>query len=223
MKTTLQPLQADAVASAVLNSTLGSIPTPALVAFYNQETGKAVKRFATRARCESAVAHLPAVISRLAESSQAVAPPAAHTAKRRDTFAADSALAIAKRREAEKAAKVAEPKAQAEPKPDAEPKAQAPTPKEILASEAAVAARAVADAAARHRSEAVATSWKDAATREARSSRHGCAVADVTYTSVRAAFVALGLPLAAHQRVRKDLKAAGSLKFGGLDFKLVTL
>lgn len=60
---------------------------------------------------------------------------------------------------------------------------------------------------------AIAESWNDKGTREARTARHHCKVKGETYTSVRKAFAALGLPDSKHQRLRKELVAEGKATF----------
>ena len=56
-------------------------------------------------------------------------------------------------------------------------------------------------------------SWQDAAVRAARSARHRVTVDGVEYRSVAAAFQALGLPMGKHIKTRAQLKMAGKLTF----------
>jgi hypothetical protein len=78
------------------------------------------------------------------------------------------------------------------------------------------------------RSAAIAASWDDPAVAAARAARHGVTIHDKngkllgTWKSLRAAFVALGLPLAPHIRVRGQLVAAGSIQFGTHTLSLAT-
>ena len=60
--------------------------------------------------------------------------------------------------------------------------------------------------------EAAKKSWQDAATRAARSARHRVTVNGVEYRSVPAAFVALGIPTSSMIKFRVQLKAEGSLE-----------
>lgn len=69
-------------------------------------------------------------------------------------------------------------------------------------------------------SAAIAKSWADPAVKAARSARHAVVVAGSRYSSVRAAFAALGLELRAHTRVRSELVANGAAEFGGHKFAL---
>lgn len=61
----------------------------------------------------------------------------------------------------------------------------------------------------------IAESWKDADTYAARITRNNVKVDGVVYTSVREAFVKLGLPLGTHIKFRMNLKAAGKLTDAG--------
>lgn len=61
--------------------------------------------------------------------------------------------------------------------------------------------------------EAAKKSWQDAATRAARSARHRVMVNGIEYRSVKAAFEGLDLPLGKHIKFRAELKAAGKLSF----------
>lgn len=65
------------------------------------------------------------------------------------------------------------------------------------------------------RSEGVAKSWKDKGVAEKRSKRHFVRVNGQEFGSVRAAFVALNLPLNKHIKFRMELKAEGSLNAFG--------
>lgn len=56
-----------------------------------------------------------------------------------------------------------------------------------------------------------AASWADPVVRAKRCKRHFVRVDGVEYNSVRAAFVALGLPLGQHIAFRMELKATGHL------------
>ena len=76
------------------------------------------------------------------------------------------------------------------------------------------------------RSVAASKSWDDAAIREARSQRNGCNVvapdgSASSHPSVYKAFLALNLPVAKHQKFRKELKAAQTLKFGDFTFTVI--
>jgi len=72
------------------------------------------------------------------------------------------------------------------------------------------------------RSTAVAASWSDAGVKAARSQRNGVLVNGKTeYKSVRAAFVALGLPIGSHIKFRMKLKADGKAEFDGHEFVLM--
>jgi hypothetical protein len=64
----------------------------------------------------------------------------------------------------------------------------------------------------KHRSEAVAKSWRNPKVKAARSRRDHVKVSGKEYRSVREAFVQLKLPLSQHQPFRRQLKAAGVLK-----------
>lgn len=57
------------------------------------------------------------------------------------------------------------------------------------------------------RAAAIRASWDDASVAAARATRHAVLVDKVEYRSVRAAFVALGLPLGQHIKFRMELKA----------------
>jgi uncharacterized glyoxalase superfamily protein PhnB len=59
--------------------------------------------------------------------------------------------------------------------------------------------------------EAISASWDNPEVRAARTSRIAISVNGEEYTSVRAAFVALGLPLGRHIRFRGALRAAGQV------------
>ena len=71
----------------------------------------------------------------------------------------------------------------------------------------------VAEKAARRAAgnEAISASWDNPEVRAARTSRIAIAVNGEEYTSVRAAFVALGLPLGRHIRFRGALRASGQV------------
>jgi hypothetical protein len=68
---------------------------------------------------------------------------------------------------------------------------------------------------------AVAKSWTDKATAKARTTRHAVRVGKEVYPSVRAAFVALKLPLGIHQRVRLVVKRDGKATVGDVILVLV--
>ncbi len=70
------------------------------------------------------------------------------------------------------------------------------------------------------RAASAAASWADPDVRTARTTRNGCRVGRQDYPSVRAAFEALGLPLAKHIRFRAELKAKGRATFEGRRFTL---
>lgn len=72
------------------------------------------------------------------------------------------------------------------------------------------------------RSDAVAASWSNKGVKAARSARNGVLVDGKTeYKSVRAAFVALGLPMGSHIKFRMRLKAEGKVEFEGYEFALI--
>lgn len=71
------------------------------------------------------------------------------------------------------------------------------------------------------RAASAAASWADPDVRAARTTRNGCRVGRQSYPSVRAAFEALGLPLAKHIRFRAELKAKGRATFEGRRFTLL--
>lgn len=58
----------------------------------------------------------------------------------------------------------------------------------------------------------IAASWKDPEVFAARITRNNVKVDGTVYTSVREAFVKLGLPLGQHIKFRMNLKAAGKLE-----------
>lgn len=60
----------------------------------------------------------------------------------------------------------------------------------------------------------IAESWKDESVYAARVTRNNVKVDGVVYTSVREAFVKLGLPMGTHIKFRMNLKAAGKLTDG---------
>lgn len=68
--------------------------------------------------------------------------------------------------------------------------------------------------------EAIRNSWQNPDVRERRSQRHKVVVDGEEYDSVRAAFVALGLPLSKHIKFRMELKAAGQLNAHGHDWRV---
>ncbi len=70
------------------------------------------------------------------------------------------------------------------------------------------------------RAASAAASWSDPDVRAARTTRNGCRVGRQEYPSVRAAFEALGLPLAKHIRFRAELKRKGKATFEGKRFTL---
>lgn len=70
------------------------------------------------------------------------------------------------------------------------------------------------------RAASAAASWADPDVRAARTTRNGCRVGRQDYPSVRAAFEALGLPLAKHIRFRAELKRKGRATFEGKRFVL---
>jgi transposase-like protein len=85
--------------------------------------------------------------------------------------------------------------------------------------------RAVKSAAASpERSAAIAASWKNKGVAAARATRHGVVVVwagrSEKYSSVREAFVRLGLPLGRHIKFRGVLKASGRAEFNGHKFSL---
>lgn len=82
--------------------------------------------------------------------------------------------------------------------------------------------RALMDAAEPKRSQAIAESWRDPAVAEKRKQRSGVLVDGVEYNSVRAAHVALDLPLKDHIRLRMLLKEAnGPLEVDGREWVVV--
>lgn len=72
------------------------------------------------------------------------------------------------------------------------------------------------------RAESIAESWKDPNVAAKRAQRTAVRVDGVEYRSVRAAFIALGLPLSKHIRFRMALKAAGKAEFEGRVFEVVS-
>lgn len=79
------------------------------------------------------------------------------------------------------------------------------------------------DELATRRSTAIAKSWEDKAVHAKRRQRSGVEVDGVSYRSVRAAFVALDLPLKDHINFRMLLKATGKQKVDGRQWKIVPL
>lgn len=74
------------------------------------------------------------------------------------------------------------------------------------------------------RSEAIAESWNDDATRAKRRQRSAVEVDGTRHRSVKAAFIALGLPLEKHIAFRIRLKEKGKLKGAfGHDWKIIPL
>lgn len=65
-------------------------------------------------------------------------------------------------------------------------------------------------------------SWENKSVAASRSARHKVKVGGEEYRSVMAAFKALELPLAKHQKFRKELKEKGQMKFEGHTFKIVS-
>lgn len=60
----------------------------------------------------------------------------------------------------------------------------------------------------------ISESWKDSAVAAARVNRHSVSVDGKSFSSVRVAFIELGLPLGTHIKFRMALKAAGKLTDG---------
>lgn len=73
------------------------------------------------------------------------------------------------------------------------------------------------------RSEAIAKTWLDEEVRAKRSTRHIVKVDGVEYRSVRAAFVALNLPLKEHIKFRMELKVEGDLNAYGRKWVAIEL
>ena len=71
------------------------------------------------------------------------------------------------------------------------------------------------------RSAAIAKSWLVPETAAARSARNGCKVAGEVFTSVPAAFRALGLDMKKCQRVRRAMVVNGHTTFEGQRFTLI--
>lgn len=71
------------------------------------------------------------------------------------------------------------------------------------------------------RSEAVAETWKDPEVKAKRSQRHKVRVDGKEYRSVRAAFLAFGLPMAKHIKFRMELKAEGQLNAFGHHWEVI--
>lgn len=71
------------------------------------------------------------------------------------------------------------------------------------------------------RAAAIAKSWTDPDTAERRSARNSVSVDGIVYRSTKAAFIALGLPIAKHVAFRLTLKERGEATFGKYDFVLV--
>lgn len=71
------------------------------------------------------------------------------------------------------------------------------------------------------RSAAVKASWKNRKTRAARSARHNVKADGEIFRSVAQAFTALKLDLKPHQKVRRELVAAGRLNYKGHRFAVV--
>lgn len=75
--------------------------------------------------------------------------------------------------------------------------------------------------ASAERGAAIAASWSDDEVRKARATRHAVLVDKVEYRSVRAAFVALGLPLGQHISFRMQLKAEGTANAYGKKWAVI--
>lgn len=159
--------------------------TKELVAFYNANAETPVKRFSDRATAERRVSRL------LEEMAQASGEECKHT-----YCSINSALEVV----CDVCGEVQEP-AEAEQMEKKEADAEAPAATEAPTDKV--------------RSEAISESWKDPEVKAKRSARHFVRVDGVEYRSVRAAFVALSLPLNQHIKFRMALKAAGKLESYG--------
>jgi len=78
-----------------------------------------------------------------------------------------------------------------------------------------------APAASTTRSEAIAESWKNEATRAKRTQRHAVRVNGNEFKSVRAAFAALNLPMKTCIKFRMALKAAGKIEENGNTWEVI--
>jgi hypothetical protein len=74
--------------------------------------------------------------------------------------------------------------------------------------------------AGKKRSAAVKATWTNRKVRAARSARHNVKVGGEQYRSVAQAFIALKLPMASHQRVRRELVLNGKANYEGKRFVL---
>jgi len=86
---------------------------------------------------------------------------------------------------------------------------------------AAPAVEPVEKKVSKSRSAAIAASWTDSETAAKRAQRHAVRVAGQEFRSVRAAFVALNLPMSKHIKFRMELKAAGQLNAFGYDWEII--
>lgn len=180
-------------AIAVQKATTGE-----LVKFYNEKTGKDIKKFSSRAAGEKQCLSLFVASKSLfqdakpvAQDEEAVLPAEAINTGRREPE-----TAITGRRQAERRGAAAQPKA---------------------APKAAQKQKVAADSA--DRSAAIAASWKNNETKEKRAARHHVHVSGKEYRSVKAAFEELGLPLSQHIKFRMLLKEKGTATFQGHKFR----
>lgn len=113
--------------------------------------------------------------------------------------------------EARVAALIAEIREEERPKAQRQPVAQETTPAPAAKAPAAVATPATPSTAAPRSSaaDAIARSWLDSDVAAKRKQRSAVMVDGVEYRSVRAAYVALDLPLKDHIAFRMHLKEAG--------------
>lgn len=68
---------------------------------------------------------------------------------------------------------------------------------------------------------AIAASWNNEETRAKRSQRNAVLVDGIEYRSVKAAFIALDMPLKMHIKFRMELKAEGKMDWAGKTWEIV--
>lgn len=172
-----------------------SATTAELVAKYNQLTGKAIKKFSSRAAGEKQV------LAFMNAKPKDVAQDKPETSK------ADPAKAASK-------------KAMNDPA-----KASTTGASELARQAASIAKSAAKKKAEKEatvsRSDAIKVSWEDPAVKAARSIKNKVKVGGVEYRSLKAAFEALNLPVKKHLAFRLELKAAGRKTFEGHVFTIV--
>ena len=89
-----------------------------------------------------------------------------------------------------------------------------------VAAAAQPATKAAPAAPHQNRSAAIRASWADPAVAAKRAERHSVVVDNQRFDSVRAAFVALNLPLSKHIKFRAELKSAGKLVVAGRTWRI---